>query len=206
MKEEMKGNNTGDLPDFTLSDEDIVKAMKDIPGYLDITPGDLKEIFLHAYRHAVERIANSATVRDIMTAEVYYAYRHTPLQEVAFLMMEKNISGLPVVDEDRKAVGVISEKDFLSRMGGGKSMHVMAVIAECLKDSGRLAESVRNGKAEDIMTSPAITVSEDFTVFRTMGLFSSKGINRAPVVDNAGRLEGIVSRADLIRARIFGRE
>jgi len=53
-----------------ISDEDIYEAMKDISGYLDITPADLKEVYLKAYRHAVTRLTRSVKVRDVMTRDV----------------------------------------------------------------------------------------------------------------------------------------
>ena len=59
-----------DLAPMDLSEEDVLKAMKDIPGYLDITPGDFKEIYSFAYRHAVERQIHSTRAKDAMTEEV----------------------------------------------------------------------------------------------------------------------------------------
>jgi len=55
-----------------LTDEDVLKAMKGIPGYLDITPGDFKEIYSFAYRHAVERQIHSTRAKDAMTKEVVF--------------------------------------------------------------------------------------------------------------------------------------
>jgi CBS-domain-containing membrane protein len=56
-----------------MSDEDILDAMKSIPGYLDITPGDFKEIFRYAYRHAIERIAQSLLVQDEFRSNLFTA-------------------------------------------------------------------------------------------------------------------------------------
>ena len=50
-----------------LSDEDIYEAMREIPGYLDITPGDFKEVYLKAYQHALSRLTRSVTVEEVMT-------------------------------------------------------------------------------------------------------------------------------------------
>jgi CBS-domain-containing membrane protein len=69
MKKEVLNTAFGSCP-VNMSDEDILDAMKSIPGYLDITPGDFKEIFGYAYRHAVERIAQSLLAKDVMTAKV----------------------------------------------------------------------------------------------------------------------------------------
>lgn len=182
-----------------VSDEDIYAAMKEIHGYLDITPGDFKEVYLSAYRHALKRILSSIKARDIMTKKVFYVRKDTPLEEVADLLARKRIAGAPVVDERGKVAGVISEKDFLSRMGSKDPGTFMGVIAQCLKGKGCVAISVRAKKAEDIMTSPAITIFEDTPLREIAGIFTEKNINRTPVTDSQGNLTGIVSRADILR-------
>jgi CBS domain-containing protein len=182
-----------------VSDEDIYEAMKEIPGYLDITPGDFKEVYQTAYRHALKRITSSVRARDIMTKEVFFVRRNTLVEEVAEMLARQKIAGAPVVEENGRVVGVISEKDFLSRMGVNDPKTFMGVIAQCLKGKGCVAISIRAKKAEDIMTSPAITVSEDTPLQEIAAIFTEKNINRAPVTDSKGSLIGIVSRADILR-------
>ena len=190
--------------DLEISDKDIYEAMKDIPGYLDITPGDFKELYRLTYRHTLERIAQSIKAADIMTAEVVSVKREMPIKEVAKLMAEQGVSGVPVIDEDRKVAGVISEKDFLSRMGGKSGKTFMGVVAKCLKGKACVAIPIRAKKAEDIMTSPAVTVNEDTTLRDIADLFKERKINRVPVVDRKGCLIGIVSREDIIEAPLSG--
>jgi CBS-domain-containing membrane protein len=69
--------------------------MKEIPGYLDITPADLKDVYSHAYRHALDRIANSVRARDLMTRDVLTVKRETPLRDVAGILANNEISGVP---------------------------------------------------------------------------------------------------------------
>lgn len=187
-----------------ISDEDIYEAMRDIPGYLDVTPGDLKEIYTHAYRHALERIACSVRAPDIMTRSVLTVRRETPLKDVAAIMAENDISGVPVVDEGRRVIGVISEKDFCMHMGDRRAKSLMAVVADCVRNRGCLAMTIRDQRAGDIMTAPAITVPEDATLLVITTALTENGINRVPVVDLAGVLTGIVSRADVVRASLPG--
>ncbi len=188
-----------DLPlEIEISDDDIFEAMKDIQGYLDITPADLKEIYKFAYRHALDRIMRSVRARDIMTREVFAVRRSTPLKEVAEVMSTKGISGVPVLENDGTIAGVISGKDFLENMGAKDKMNFMAVVAECLKGEGCVTMPIRCKKAEDIMKSPAITVDENTTVTEIAGIFAAKKINRVPVTDKHGALIGIVSRADIV--------
>jgi len=188
-----------------LSDEDIFEAMKDIQGYLDITPADLKEVYKLAYRHAYDRIVRAVRAGDVMTAKVFSVKRETPLRDVAALMAGEKISGVPVVSGDGRVVGIISEKDFLTHMGSGDKKHFMAVVSECLRGGGCVAMPMRLQKAEDIMSSPAVSVEEDTPAIEIARLLTERCINRVPVTDREGRLKGIVSRSDVVRAsRIQG--
>jgi CBS domain-containing membrane protein len=192
-----KKNNIYNLE---ISDKDIHDAMKDIPGYLDITTGDFKELYRLAYRHSLKRITQSIKAGDIMTIEVIAVKRQTPLKEVAELMAEQGVSGVPVIEEDRKVAGIISEKDFLSQMGAGDAKTFMDVVATCLKGKGCVALSIRAKNAEDIMTSPAVSVNEETTLLDITNILKEKRINRVPVIDSEGHLTGIVSRADIVEA------
>lgn len=183
-----------------ISDDDVYDAMRDISGYLDITPGDFKELYVRAYQHAVTRLTSSVKARDIMTREVAVVTESTPLGNVAELMAEREISGVPVVDAKRNVVGVISEKDFLESMGADKSSSFMHLIAICLSGKGCLAVPSRAKVAADIMTQPGVTVPEDIPIMEIAHIMTTKHINRVPVVDNQGRIVGIVSRADVVRS------
>lgn len=187
-----------------ISDDDIYEAMKDISGYLDITPGDFKEVYLKAYRHAVLRLTRSVRVIEVMTKDVAAVSGDTPLEDVAEIMAARKVSGVPVIDGDGKVIGVVSEKDLLSVMGAGAASNFMEVIAHCLKGRSCLAVPVREKVAADIMSSPAVTVKEETPVMEVAGLFTQRGVNRVPVVDANGRMVGIVSRGDVVRSSCFG--
>ena len=179
-----------------ISDADIVAAMGEISGYLDITPGDFKEVYLLAFRHARERLLRRVTAREIMTRDVVRVQVDTPLQEAAELLAQRGISGAPVVNDEGRVVGVISEKDFLRGLAPGVSSF-MGVVADCLRE-GCQALALRERKVADLMTSPAITVMEETPVLEIARIFNEKDINRAPVLDSQGRLAGLVSRGDLL--------
>lgn len=189
-----------------ISDSDIHAAMKEIQGYLDITPADLKEIYRHAFRHARERVNRSVTAAEIMTRDVHRVSVDTSIEDVAVLMARKMISGVPVIDGAGRVAGVISEKDFLRRMGAADTAHVMGIIAACLGGRGCVAKPIRGRTASDIMAAPAVTVLEGTTTLEIMDIFTERNINRVPVVDGTGKLAGIVSRADLLRAQTAPRE
>ena len=103
-----------------ISDDDILKAMKDISGYLDITPGDFKEIYRFSYRHALDWMTHSVTAGEVMTTDVVFIKKDDTLETAAEIMARNGIAGVPVVENGEEVVGVISEKDFLFHMGGGR--------------------------------------------------------------------------------------
>lgn len=196
-------NDMLDAPALPVSDQDIYKAMKEIPGYLDITPGDFKDLYNIVYRHTLQRIAESVKAVDIMTKTVVTVQPDTSVQEAAKLMAVKEVSGIPVIDSIRRVVGVLSEKDFLSRMGSGGPKTFMDVVARCLAAKGCPALAIREKKVEDIMTSPAITVEQNTSLLEITTLFKAKKINRVPVIDQQGILTGIISREDIVHTSLI---
>jgi CBS domain-containing membrane protein len=181
-----------------ISDADIFAAMKEISGYLDITPGDFKEVYHLAWRHARERLLRTWKAREIMTRDVAAVRMDTPLAEVAELMARRGVSGVPVLDAGDRVAGVISEKDFLKAMSSGGITSFMGLVAARLGEGGCQGQSLGGRQAADLMSAPAVTVTEETPVLEIMKLFKEKGINRAPVLDAQGRLTGIVSRGDLL--------
>jgi CBS domain-containing membrane protein len=190
---------TLDLPgSIDLTETDVLKAMKEIPGYLDITPRDFKEIYNLAYRQAQSRLFREMTAKTIMTRDVIVVSEDMPLAEVAAVMGENGISGLPVVDQSGRVTGIISEKDFLTEMGNTGPKNFMTVVANCLASKGCVDLPIKKQLAKDIMTSPPITVTVAATGNEIVALFRSRNINRVPVVDADGKVLGIVTRWDLL--------
>ena len=85
-------------PGLEIKEEDILEAMRAIPGYLDITPGDFKEVYRLAFQHALERLSRAVTAAEIMTTDVVTVNPDTPVAEVAAAMGRRGVSGVPVVD------------------------------------------------------------------------------------------------------------
>ena len=167
-----------------------------------VAPGDFRELYRVALSHAWQRIRRSARARDVMTPRVVAVQPETPLGEVAERMAREGVSGVPVVDAQGRALGVISEADFLSRMAEEAGTGFMGVVAQCLQGKKCLAVPVRGRAAADIMSSPPVTVQEDATVLEVAERMATEGINRVPVLDAGGVVVGIVSRADLVRAHL----
>jgi CBS-domain-containing membrane protein len=126
------GNKDASTPQASesidLTEDDILEAMQKIPGYLDITPHDFNQIYQLAYQMAVTRVSRQVTAAEIMTKDVVLVREETPLAEVAAAMGARGISGVPVVAENGGVVGIISEKDFLRRLGASEKRNFMSLL------------------------------------------------------------------------------
>ncbi|MEV6020183.1 MULTISPECIES: CBS domain-containing protein [unclassified Streptomyces] len=134
-------------------------------------------------------------VSDVMTHTVAAVGRQAPFKEIVQLMHDWRVSALPVIEGEGRVVGLVSEADLLPK--------------EELRDNPdvaylQLRQPVDVAKADaataaDLMSSPAITVRANATLAEAARVMARDGVKRLPVVDKIGMLEGIVSRADLLK-------
>lgn len=193
----MKQFSYGQTNPLDISEHDIVEAMKSIPGYIDITPGDFREVYQRAYMLAVTRLLSSLNAANIMSKSVVQLGRETALVQAASLLAEKRISGAPVVDREGLIVGVVSEKDFLKEMGFGDNPSFMQIATHCLGNKSCMIGRLHNRTVGDIMTAPPITGGKEMTLGAISALFADRGINRLPIVGDDNRPVGMVTRTDL---------
>ena len=196
----MSTANLRECAPVDISDDDVVEAMKSMQGYIDITPADFREVYRIAYALAQDRLMHALKAADIMTTPVHVVHVDTDLITTATLLAEKGISGAPVLNRDGSIVGVISEKDFLRKMGADQRGSFMQVIAHCLKSKGCVATPMVNCTAGDIMTAPPVTVTADVSIGTISALMIEKNINRLPIADAADKPAGIVTRSDLVNS------
>lgn len=142
-------------------------------------------------------------VRDIMTSEVAVAGPETPVAEIARLMDERDISGLPVVDQDGHVMGVVTDLDLIERNTRlDPPLFFQLLDARIpLETPGHYRKRLRHmlgTHARDVMSEKIVTIGPDEEAEALATLMVKSGANPIPVVEN-GRLVGIVSRADLLR-------
>jgi CBS domain-containing protein len=135
-------------------------------------------------------------VADVMNRDVTTVGPRTPLKEVARLLVEQRISGVPVLDDDDTVLGVVSEADILVKERG----RAESPLFHRLLELDTASEKYGAQDAADAMTAPAVTIRPTRSVSEAASLMLERGVNRLPVVDPHGRLVGIVTRADLVRA------
>jgi CBS-domain-containing membrane protein len=196
----MKEMRTEELTPLDISEQDVIEAMKAVEGYIDITPGDFKEVYQAAYALAVKRLLNTLKAGNIMSKTVVLLEQEMALVQAAALLAEKTISGAPVVNSDGKLVGVVSEKDFLREMGFGATPSFMQIATNCLNNKSCMIGRLHNRTVGHIMTKPPITGAPEMTIGTISALFAERGINRLPIVDDDGRPVGVVTRTDLAHA------
>jgi CBS domain-containing protein len=140
----------------------------------------------------------SSTVKDVMSTHVIAARPDAPYKELAALLHDQRVSAFPVVDDEGKVVGIVSESDLLA-----KEAFAGTVPRTVTGLRTRLRARVNALTAGDLMTRPAVTIGPAEPVTRAARLMYDRRVKRLPVVDEAGKLVGIVARSDVLS--VYGR-
>ena len=138
-------------------------------------------------------------VKDLMTTDVLTVQTSTLLKDAAALLAQHRISGLPVVDGERRVLGVLSEGDILFKESGPPerpSMLERLLAVPSIGFDPKLAART----VGEAMSAPALTIGPRRPVTEAATTMIEEGVNRLPVVDDEKHLIGIVTRADLVRA------
>ncbi|MDX2760371.1 CBS domain-containing protein [Streptomyces sp. ME08-AFT2] len=142
-------------------------------------------------------------VGSVMTTDVVRATYGTPFKEVARLLAAHRISGLPVVDEDDKVIGVISETDLVARQAATPELYEprrrFALLHGLTRGARRQAAKVHARTAGRLMTEPPVTAHADDTIVEAARTMAQHQVERLPVLDETDRLVGIVTRRDLLQ-------
>jgi CBS-domain-containing membrane protein len=136
----------------------------------------------------------SASVKDVMTTQVVAVRQNASYKEMAVRLREHRVSAFPVLDDQNKVIGVVSEADLLTKeaFDGEVPGFFNGILRH--REQAKAAGLT----AADMMTGPAITIGPDDTVAHAARVMFSRRVKRLPVVDQGGHLVGIVSRADVL--------
>jgi CBS domain-containing protein len=136
-------------------------------------------------------------VRDVMTTKVETVEPWAPFTEIVTRLAEHRISAAPVVDPEGNVLGVVTEADLLLKQEHPDPKLDIPLIWS--RRRRREREKAAASVARELMTTPPVTVLPTITVTEAARRMHTAGVKRLPVVDEAGRLVGIVSRADLLK-------
>ncbi|MBZ5496769.1 MAG: CBS domain-containing protein [Acidobacteriia bacterium] len=147
-------------------------------------------------------------VRDIMTRAVIKVGPETSVSEIARLMAEHHASGLPVVDEEDRVLGVVTDLDLVVRNTRFKLPAFFTLLNATIyfESAGHIRERLHHmlgTTAREIMSEPPITITADATIEELAEIMLGRHVNPIPVIEE-GRLIGIVSRYDIIRSMAKG--
>jgi CBS-domain-containing membrane protein len=140
---------------------------------------------------------------DIMTKDVITAKNETTIEELARLLIEHKISGVPVVDDDNQLIGIVTENDLIKK---NKRFHIPTIVrlfdAYFLLDSGKVEDEIKKMVATtvgEICTKKVLSISEDTTLEEIATIMAEKHIHLLPVLKD-NEVVGIVGKADVVRS------
>ena len=140
---------------------------------------------------------------DIMTKDVITVKNETNIEELARLLIDHKISGTPVVDDDNKLIGIVTENDLIKK---NKRFHIPTIVrlfdAYFLLDSGKVEDEIKKMVATtvgEICTKKVVSIAEDTTLEEIATIMAEKHIHLLPVLKN-NEVTGIVGKADVVRS------
>ncbi len=145
------------------------------------------------------------TAKDIMTSNVVVVNQNATIKEIAEIFLKNRIGGVPVVDEENKIVGIISETDIIQKEKNVNMPHFINILQgyiffDSFKEVEDDIRKIAAYKASDIMSKDVMTVKEEDSVEYVANEMIKKSINRVPVVDDNNYIKGIICRYDIIKA------
>jgi len=142
-------------------------------------------------------------IKDFMTKKVIAAKKEDSIKSVFKLMDKNEILGIPVIDNENKPIGMVTESDLINHFTTIKTPKGVNLLGSIviLDDISKFNENLKDHCAEsvgDIMTDVAVTINEDTELIDVIDLMAEYKLNRLPVVDKKNKLTGIITRTDIV--------
>ena len=180
-----------------LSDQDVLDAMARISGYLDISVEDFRELYAVAREQALHRVFAHVRAGSLMRAGIEPVTADTMLDQAARAMVEQGLKAVPVVDADRRVVGILTETDFLRRL---QAPGFLALMLDLMDDPGVFSHRCHETPVRAAMASPAECIHPDAGFDAIGNAFRRCGGRSLPVTDAEGRLLGLLPRKVFVDA------
>jgi CBS-domain-containing membrane protein len=145
------------------------------------------------------------TAKDIMSTDLITVKKDTDIKTLSNLFIDKKINSVPVVDDEGKLIGIVSETDLVYQ---DASLHIPTVFSIFdsifyLQSSKHFKEDlnkITGSKVKDIMTNKVLSIKENESIYDIASIITEKKFYSIPVVDDNNKLKGIVSRFDIIKS------
>ena len=190
---------------FTSEDLDVV--LKQYNQVLDISRDDLEEIFHETEQRSYQRRFGTIRCADIMSRDGITVKISTPLDEAWHLILHHGVHALPVLDDMRRVIGIVTHTDFLKHVDHGGSTnysHLRNGLRRLLQRlPGNHSRALKT--VGQIMAKPVKTVSADLAIVDLVPLMADAGLHHMPVIDQESRFVGIVTQSDLVAALFASR-
>lgn len=183
-------HQTQDLPPGSrvgIQAADLDQALDELGAFVDITRDDLERLVRSTERHALRRSMGDTRAREVMSRDLVCAAPETPLDHALRLLVKHHLKALPILDEERRLVGIVSLIDLLVPRGAWWK---------------RLLGSIglrRDRLLGEVMTRPVLHVDADAHAVELIPLLSDHGLHCLPVLEH-GELVGVITQTDLIAA------
>lgn len=186
-----------DPAEIELTDDDILEAMREIPGYLDITAMDFRAVYRLAHRHAIDRLFSGITAGRLMRREVSPLTPEIPLAEAIPSFVRQGLKSLPVVDGQQRVLGILTETDVLRWLGAET---FLGLLARVIMDDSCIKSEQHHRPVGEFMTSPVVSVPLDAGLRELLAAFAGHPGRAMPVISTDGRLAGLLLRKVFLSA------
>lgn len=157
----------------------------------------VEDMEIRAHRTRRRLIPKHLLVRDAMTPSPQTVSPSMPVNQVIRLLLASRFHGVPVVDDQRRVLGIITQRDLIARAGMPVRLGLLARLEQELVAAH--LESLAQKTAEEIMTRPVVTTIADKLLTEAVDQLLKQDLKRLPVVDGEDRLVGMLSRVDIFR-------
>ncbi|ABY35679.1 MAG TPA: CBS domain-containing protein [Chloroflexus aurantiacus] len=138
-------------------------------------------------------------VADVMNHDVISVTSETSVGELVRLLLERGLRAMPVVDAERRVIGIVTDADLLQRGVSQLPLHLQQLLPGAERAAHLAAVAARPERAADVMTPNPTTIPATASLTQAALLMTEHDHKRLPVVDEAGRLVGMLSRSDLLQ-------
>lgn len=177
---------------------DLHFALGQYDELIDVSPDDLGSILHKAQMHAYHRRFGEIRCEEIMSSDVVSVGPETSVRRAFSLLRQHRIKALPVVNLERKLIGIVTQTDFMQRAAWPSSGRWPGIVGKIGSIVGVAQKPPR--VVADIMTAPVQFVAPDTLVTELVPAMADGGLHHLPVADPQGRVLGIVTQSDLIAA------